>query len=105
MNYSDNSIQNLRTVIGAEPMGIVPRQPGFLGTFLGRTGGTLAEDIQADAELALFRMQLTDFALNRIIELSVIEQQMIRLTPHAAERYQAIVDACTRQTIEQIKRW
>lgn len=105
MNYSNSSVQDFGNVLEASTTCIAPRKSGFLGAFLGRTGGTLAEDIRADAELALFRMQLTEFAMTRIAALSVMEQQMGSLTPHAAERYQALVDVCTRQTLKQIERW
>ncbi len=105
MNYSSNSTQDFGNVLEASTTSIMPRKPSFLGAFLGRTGGTLEEDVRADAELALFRMQLTEFAVTRIAALSAMEQQMGSLTPHAAERYQALVDACTRQTLKQIERW
>lgn len=105
MNYSDISVQDLGNTVESGTASIMPRKSGFFSAFLGRTGGALAEDIRADAELALFRMQLTEFALTRIGAFSVMEQQMSHLTPQAAERCQALVDACTRQTIKQIERW
>lgn len=105
MNYQNSSTQDFSNVIVPEVTTIVPRKPSLLGVVLGQSKDTLTEDIQADARIARFRMQLTEFSLSRIGALSVMEQQLSSLTPEAAERYQAMIDTCTRQAIKQIERW
>lgn len=104
MGYQSSS-QNFDDVIEPEITTIVPRKPSLLGVVLGQSKDTLTEDIQADAKIARFRAQLTEFSLSRIGALSVMEQQLSSLTPEAAERYQAIVDTCTKQVIRQLERW
>lgn len=104
MNFQ-SSTQDCDEVIDTQLPSITPRKPSFLGAFLGRTGDVVAEDIRADAEMASYRMRLTEFSLTKIGALSLMEQQLSRVTPEAAERYQALVDACARQAVKQIERW
>lgn len=105
MNFQSTSTQDFGEAVDTQVLDIAPRKPSFLGTFLGRTGGTLAEDIRGDAEMASFRALLTEFSLSRLGYLSAMEQQLSHLTPEAAERYQALVDAYARQAVKQIERW
>lgn len=105
MNYPNNSPQDFDDAFGTQLPAIIPHKPSLLGVFLGRSTDVLTEDIRADAELATFRMQLTEFSLTRLGMLSAMEQQLSSMTPQAAERYQALVDTCVRQTIKQIERW
>jgi len=105
MDYSNNYVQDFDDTISPQLPAVIPHKPSFLGAFLGRTGGTLAEDIQADTDQAKFRMELTKYSMAKIGDLSAMEQHLSSITPEAAERYQALVDACTRQTIKQIERW
>lgn len=105
MSYLNYDIHDLDDTISPQLPAVIPHKPSFLGTFLGRTGGTLAEDIQADTDQAKFRMDLTEFSLSRVGALSAMEKHLSSITPEAAERYQALVDACTRQAVKQIERW
>lgn len=105
MNCQNSNTQDFNDAISTQLPAIIPHKPSLLAVFLGRSTDVLTEDIRADAELATFRMQLTEFSLTRLGMLSAMEQQLSSLTPQAAERYQALVDACVRQTIKQIERW
>lgn len=105
MKNQNSSIQDLDNIVNTQLPAIISRKPSFMGTLLGRTGDVLAEDIQADAELATFRIQLTEFSLTRIGALSIMEQQLSSLTPQSAERYQALMDTCVRQAVKQLERW
>lgn len=107
MSYSTNAPQALGKPIETEIVGTISatRQPGFLSTLFGRANSTLEVDIQDEAQIAAFRAWLAESSLTRLGALSAMEQQLSSMTPQAAERYHALVDAYTKQTVEQIGRW
>lgn len=107
MSYSTNIPQALGKPLETEIVSTVPaaRQPGFLSILFGRANSTLEVDIQDEAQIAAFRAWLAESSLTRLGALSVMEQQLSSMTPQAAERYHALVDAYAKQAIEQIGRW
>jgi len=70
MSYLNYDIHYLDDTINPQLPAAIPHKPSFLGAFLGRTGGTLAEDIQADADQVRFRMELTKYSMAKIGDLA-----------------------------------
>lgn len=107
MSYPTNTPQALSKPIEAEIISTSPaiRKPGFLGTLFGCASGTLEVDIQDEVQIAAFRAWLAESSLTRLGALSAMEQQLSSMTPQAAERYHALVDAYAKQAIGQIGRW
>lgn len=107
MSYSINVPQALSKPIESETISTnsATRKPSLLNVFFGCANSTLAVDIQDEAQIAAFRAWLAESSLTRLGALSAMEQQLRSMTPQAAERYHALVDAYAKQAIEQIGRW
>lgn len=84
---------------------LAARKPGFFGTLFGCASGTLEVDIQDEARIAAFRAWLAESSLARLGALSAMEKQLSSMMPQGSDRFQAVVDAYTKQTVEQIGRW
>lgn len=103
--YVNNQPQNFDNIIDVEFTEIKPKKRSFWDDVLGYTSPEeqTRREIQKEQSHAL----LTKVALDYIGALSMKEQQLSSSTPHAAGRYQAIVDSATQKALEHLMdvRW
>lgn len=92
-------MKNTRTeLLPMETQGVTSRRAA-------RTSLAIAEDAFLEAGHDHARALLTRNALSNTGALSAIEGHLQQVTPHAAPRYKAIVDAYVVGTIKRIVRW
>lgn len=105
MNHAGNCDPRFDSVIDAEFTEVKPKKRSFLDDLLGCT--TPEEQIRREIEKEQSHALLAKVALDHIGALSMMEQQLSSTTPHAAGRYQAIVDSATRKALEHLMdvRW
>lgn len=96
-------------VIDAEYVEVIPAQRG-IGTSLQSwrasmmVGRVVEEAMVLDTRDQCLAM-LAKAGMEHTAALSVMEAQFSRMTPQAAERYQAIVNAYAQQAVNTIRRW
>ena len=96
-------------VIDAEYVEVIPAQRG-MGTSLlpRRTSAMMSRVIEEAMVLGTHDQCLAMLAkagIEHTAALSVMEAQFSRMTPQAAERYRAIVDAYAQQAADKVRRW
>ena len=96
-------------VIDAEYVEVIPAQRG-MGTSLlpRRTSAMMGRVIEEAMVLGTHDQCLAMLAksvIEHTVALSVMEAQFSRMTPQAAERYRAIVDAYAQQAADKVRRW
>ena len=96
-------------VIDAEYVEVIPAQRG-MGTSLlpRRTSAMMSRVIEEAMVLGTHDQCLAMLAkagIEHTAALSVMEAQFSRMTPQAAERYRAIVNAYAQQAVNTIRRW
>lgn len=105
MNHASNCDPRFDSVIDAEFTEVKPKKRSFWDDLLGYS--TPEEQTQREIEKEQSHALLAKAALDHIAALSMMEQQLSSTMPHAAERYQAIVDSATRKALEHLMdvRW
>ena len=96
-------------VIDAEYVEVIPAQRG-MGTSLlpRRTSAMMGRVIEEAMVLGTHDQCLAMLAkagIEHTAALSVMEAQFSSMTPQAAERYRAIVNAYAQQAVNTIRRW
>ena len=96
-------------VIDAEYVEVIPAQRG-IGTSLlpRRTSAMMGRVIEEAMVLGTHDQCLAMLAkagMEHTAALSVMEAQFSSMTPQAAERYRAIVDAYAQQAANKVRRW
>lgn len=96
-------------VIDTEYVEVIPAQRG-MGTSLlpRRTSAMMGRVIEEAMVLGTHDQCLAMLAkagIEHTAALSVMEAQFSRMTPQAAERYRAIVDAYAQQAADKVRRW
>ena len=96
-------------VIDAEYVEVIPAQRG-MGTSLlpRRTSAMMGRVIEEAMVLGTHDQCLAMLAkagMEHTAALSVMEAQFSSMTPQAAERYRAIVNAYAQQAVNTIRRW
>ena len=96
-------------VIDAEYVEVIPAQRG-MGTSLlpRRTSAMMSRVIEEAMVLGTHDQCLAMLAkagIEHAAALSVMEAQFSSMTPQAAERYRAIVDAYAQQAADKVRRW
>ena len=96
-------------VIDAEYVEVIPDQRGMGTGFLPRrTSAVMGKMIEESMVLGTHDQCLALLAkagMEHTAALSVMEAQFSSMTPQAAERYRAIVDAYAQQAANKIRRW
>ena len=96
-------------VIDAEYVEVIPAQRR-MGTSLQSwrasmmVGRVVEEAMVLDTRDQCLAM-LAKAGMEHTAALSVMEAQLSSMTPQAAERYRAIVDAYARQAADKVRRW
>lgn len=105
MNIVDSHGPRFDNIINAEFTEVKPKKRSFLDDLLGYS--TLEEKTRREIEKEQSHALLAKATLDHIAALSMMEQQLSSTTPHAAGRYQAIVDSATRKALEHLMdvRW
>ena len=96
-------------VIDAEYVEVIPAKRG-MGTSLlpRRTSAMMSRVIEEAMVLGTHDQCLAMLAkagIEHTAALSVMEAQVSSMTPQAAERYRAIVDAYAQQAADKVRRW
>lgn len=96
-------------IIDAEYVEVIPAQRS-LGTSLlpRRTSAMMGRVIEEAMVLGTHDQCLAMLAkagIEHTVALSMMEQQFSRMTPQAAERYRAIVDAYAQQAANKVRGW
>lgn len=96
-------------VIDAEYMEVIPAQRGMGTSLLPRRTSAMMGRVIEEAMVLGTRDQclamLAKAGIEHTAALSVMEAQFSRMTPQAAERYRAIVNAYAQQAVGTIRRW
>lgn len=96
-------------VIDAEYVEVIPAQRGMGTSLLPRRTSAMMGRVIEEAMVLGTRDQclamLAKAGMEHTAALSVMEAQFSRMTPQAAERYRAIVNAYAQQAVGTIRRW
>ena len=96
-------------VIDAEYVEVIPAQRGMGTSLLPRRTSTMMSRVIEEAMVLGTHDQclamLAKAGIEHTAALSVMEAQFSRMTPQAAERYRAIVDAYAQQAADKVRRW
>ena len=96
-------------VIDAEYVEVIPAQRGMRTSLLPRRTSAMMGRVIEEAMVLGTRDQclamLAKAGMEHTAALSVMEAQFSSMTPQAAERYRAIVDAYARQAADKVRRW
>lgn len=96
-------------VIDAEYVEVIPAQRGMgTGLLPRRTSAMMGRVIEEAMVLGTHDQCLAMLAkagIEHTAALSVMEAQFSRMTPQAAERYRAIVNAYAQQAVNKVRRW
>lgn len=96
-------------IIDAEYVEVIPAQRSLATSLLPRrTSAMLGRVIEEAMVLGTHDQCLAMLAkagIEHTAALSVMEAQFSRMTPQAAERYRAIVDAYAQQAANKVRRW
>ena len=96
-------------VIDTEYVEAIPAQRGMGTSLLPRRTSAMMGRVIEDAMVIGTHDQclamLAKAGIEHTAALSVMEAQFSRMTPQAAERYRAIVDAYAQQAANKVRRW
>lgn len=96
-------------VIDAEYVEVIPAQRGMGTSLLPRRTSAMMGRVIEEAMVLGTRDQclamLAKAGMEHTAALSVMEAQFSSMTPQAAERYRAIVNAYAQQAVGTIRRW
>lgn len=96
-------------VIDAEYVEVIPAQRGMGTSLLPRRTSAMMGRVIEEAMALGTRDQclamLAKAGMEHTAALSVMEAQFSSMTPQAAERYRAIVNAYAQQAVNTIRRW
>lgn len=96
-------------VIDAEYVEVIPAQRGMGTSLLPRRTSAMMGRVIEEAMVLGTRDQclamLAKAGMEHTAALSVMEAQFSSMTPQAAERYRAIVNAYAQQAVNTIRRW
>lgn len=96
-------------VIDAEYVEVIPAQRGMGTSLLPRRTSAMMGRVIEEAMVLGTRDQclamLAKTGMEHTAALSVMESQFSSMTPQAAERYRAIVNAYAQQAVNTIRRW